>query len=139
MINTKREITMPEEVPFREGIFVEGPDGGALLGCQCRLCGTRFFPKGVLCLNCQGDNLEEIRLSRRGKLYSYATAQMPSAHFKPPYSVGYIDLPEDIRVFAPLRDDNERPFEIGMEMELVIEGLWEEDGKTIMGFRFKPV
>lgn len=125
--------------PVREDLFVETPDGGRLLGSQCRSCGIRFFPKGVLCLNCQEDALEEIRLSRRGKLYSYATAQMPSLHFSPPYSVGYIDLPEDVRIFAPLKEDKEKPFEIDMEMELVIEELWEENGKTIMGYRFKPV
>ena len=130
---------MSENVPIREGIFVESPEGGTLLGCKCKSCETIFFPKGVLCLRCQGEDLEEVSLSRRGKLYSYATAQMPSAHFKPPYSVGYIDLPEHVRVFAPLKEDQAKPFEIGMEMELVIEGLWEENGKTVTGYRFKAV
>ena len=130
---------MPDKIPLREDLFREGPDGGALLGCRCRSCGTSFFPKGVICLKCHEDKLEEISLSKRGKLYSHATALMPAANFKPPYSVGYIDLPEDIRVFAPLVEDKEKPFEIGMEMELVIEGLWEEDGKTVIGYRFKPV
>ena len=51
---------MADKVPVRKGIFVEGPDGGTLLGCRCRSCGTRFFPKGVLCLRCQEDDLEEI-------------------------------------------------------------------------------
>ena len=130
---------MSDGIPVREGVFVEDSDGSALLGCQCVSCGTTFFPKGPICLGCQSDELKEVRLSRQGTLYSHATALMPSAHFKPPYSVGLIDLPEDIRVFAPLKEQKEKPLTIGMEMRLVVEPLWEEDGKQIIGYKFEPV
>jgi uncharacterized OB-fold protein len=33
----------------------------------------------------------------------------------------------------------EKPFEVGMEMEVVIEKLGEVDGKEIIGYVFKPV
>ena len=46
--------------------------------------------------------MEALVLSRRGRLYSYTVGRMDSTHFKAPYSVGLVDLPEGVRVFAPL-------------------------------------
>jgi len=64
---------------------------------------------------------------------------MPSLYFVPPYSVGYVDLPEEVRVFAPLVTSEQTPFAVGMEVELVIERLWEEGDKEVIGYKFKPV
>ncbi len=40
---------------------------------------------------------------------------MPAGHFKPPYAVGYIKMPEGIRIFAPLKMVEEKPFKVGHE------------------------
>ncbi|MBT7712552.1 MAG: OB-fold domain-containing protein, partial [Deltaproteobacteria bacterium] len=45
--------------------------------------------------------MEDIELSQRGVLYSYTIGHMPSSRFKPPYAIGYIDLPEKVRVYTP--------------------------------------
>jgi len=78
-------------------------------------------------------------LSRRGRLYSYTIAHMPSTHFQPPYAIGFVDLPEGVRVFAPLKMTEAKPFKVGMDMEVVIEKLWQEDDKQVIGYKFKPV
>jgi uncharacterized OB-fold protein len=132
-------MIMAVKVPIREGIFREGPEGSVLLATRCKSCGQLFFPKTEGCLACYGEELEEVVLSRRGMLYSYAMGHMPSSHFKPPYAVGYVDMPEGVRIFAPLKIDEERPFKTGMEMEMVIEGLWQEEDKEITGYKFRPV
>jgi len=64
---------------------------------------------------------------------------MPSMHFEPPYAIGYVVLPEGVRIFAPLEIVEGKPFEIDMEMEVVIEKLWQEDDNEIIGYKFKPV
>jgi len=130
---------MTDKVPIREGIFTEGPDGGALLANKCKSCGQIFFPKVQLCLTCSEEDMEEIVLSRRGKLYSYTTAHMPSTHFEPPYAIGYVDLPEGPRVFSPLKIVKDTPFQVGIEMEVVLEPLWQEEDKEVVGYKFKPV
>jgi len=130
---------MAERIPVREGAFTDSPEGGILLASRCKSCGRVFFPKVVFCLDCFSELLEEIRLSRRGKLYSYTTGRMPSTHFQPPYAVGYVDMPEGPRVFAPLKMVETRPFKVGMDMEVVIEKLWQEGDNEIIGYRFKPV
>ena len=132
---------MPERVPVWEGTFIETPHGGTLVGNKCKACGQVFFPKAHVCFNCFNEDLEELLLSRRGKLYSYTIGRMPSTHFEPPYALGYIDIPEGIRIFAPLKvpESEYEQLKIGMEMEVLIEELWEEEDKEIIGYRFKPV
>ena len=94
---------MAERVPIREGTFQEGPDGGVLLANKCKSCGQIFFPKAKLCQACLHEELEEAPLSRKGKLYSYTIAHMPSSFFPPPHAMGYVAFPEGVRVFAPLK------------------------------------
>jgi len=130
---------MAETVPVREGTFVEDADGGRLLGNKCKSCGQFFFPKARFCFTCFNKDMEEAVLSRHGRLYSYTIAHMPSTHFQPPYAIGFVDLPEGVRVFAPLRMTDDKPFKVGMDMEVVIEKLWQEDDKKVIGYKFKPV
>ncbi len=130
---------MAERVPIREGTFREEAEGGVLLANNCASCGQIFFPKAKLCLACLHEELEEAPLSREGKLYSYTIAHMPSSFFAPPHAMGYVDFPEGLRVFAPLKMIDGKPFEVGMDMEVVIEKLWEFEGKELIGYVFKPV
>lgn len=130
---------MANKVPIREGAFTESPNGGILLANKCKACGQIFFPKVVFCLSCLNEDLDEVQLSRRGRLYSYTIGYMPSMHFQPPYAIGYVDLPEGVRIFAPLEIVEGKPFQIDMEMEVLIEKLWQEDDNEIIGYKFKPV
>lgn len=130
---------MAKGVPFWEGIFEEDAVGGRLVGNKCKSCGRIYFPQAPFCFDCMGKIMEEVVLSRRGKLYSYTIGRMASTHFQPPYAVGLIDLPEGVRVFAPLIMTKEETYTIGMEMELVIEELWRKNHNQIIGYKFKPV
>jgi len=131
--------TMVEKIPIREGIYTEGPEGGILLANRCRMCHQIFFPKALFCLSCLTEDMEEVQLSRRGKLYSYTIGHMPSLHFQPPYAIGYVEMPEGVKVFAPLKTTEDKPLKIGMEMEVVIEKLWEENNNEVIGYTFKAV
>jgi len=129
---------MAEVVPLREGLF-ENVEGGRLLGSRCKSCGKIYFPKAQFCFNCFNNDMEEVGLSRRGKLYAYTIGRMASTHFQPPYAIGLVDLPEGVRVFAPLKTTEGKSYRIGMDMEVVIEELWQEDDRQIIGYKFKPV
>ena len=130
---------MANVVPFWEGTFKEDARGGRLVGNKCKSCGKIYFPKAQFCFDCFDKGMEEVGLSRRGKLYSYTIGRMASTHFRPPYAVGLIDLPEGVRVFAPLIMTEDETYTIGMEMELVIEELWRENHNEIIGYKFKPM
>jgi hypothetical protein len=83
--------------------------------------------------------METIKLGRRGKLYSFTTSHMPSAHFQPPYTVGWIDLAEGIRILSPIEKTEGQELQIGMEMELVIDKLWQEGNRRAVGYKYRPL
>ncbi len=72
--------TMANTVPISEGAFVLDAEGGLLLANKCKSCGQVFFPKAVFCLTCLNEDMQELKLSRKGKLYSYTIGHMPSTH-----------------------------------------------------------
>jgi uncharacterized OB-fold protein len=129
---------MKTRVPFREGLFEETSGKGSLIGARCLQCGQIIFPRRETCLNCLGQDLEPVHLSRKGKLYSYTIVHMPSEHFKPPYAIGWIELPEGIRIFSQIRDWQEQHLKTGMDMELHFEKLWDEEDKEVIGYVFRP-
>lgn len=129
---------MNETIPVREDLF-DDTDGGRLHANRCKACGRVYFPKAPFCFDCLARELDEVILSRRGKLYSYAIGRMASTHLQPPYVVGLVDLPEGVRVFAPLELKDDRTYRIGMDMEVYIDDLWQEDERRVIGYKFRPV
>jgi len=129
---------MADQIPVREGLFSE-EGGGKLLANRCKACGRIYFPKAPFCFDCLEKEMEDLTLSRRGKLYSYTIGRMPSGHFQPPYAIGLVDLPEGIRVFAPLTTTEDETLKVGTEMEVSIEELWQEGDQRVMGYKFRPV
>ena len=130
---------MEKVVPFWEGAFMQDNEGGRLLGNKCSACGRIYFPKVQFCFDCLAKDLEDVVLSRRGKLYSYTIGRMASTHFKPPYALGLIDLPEGIRVLSPLKLSEDESFRIGMEMEIYFDELWKEEDHQVIGYKFRAV
>lgn len=129
---------METMVPFKEGLIEEISGKWILVGCRCRQCGQIIYPCREVCLNCMSRDMEKLNLSRQGKLYSFTIVHMPSEHFKPPYAIGWIELPEGIRIFSQIRGWQEPSLEIGMEMELAVEKLWDDAEKEVMGYIFRP-
>ncbi len=125
------------KIPIREKMFTERIDG-TLLGLRCRACSRVLAPLTTTCCHCRGEDLEEIALSGRGKLYSYTVVHQPHPKFGAPYSVGLIELSDGPRIFAPLKAKQGEQLRVGMEMELVIEKLWDENEDEIIGPKFQP-
>jgi uncharacterized OB-fold protein len=129
---------METRVHFKEGLFEDISGKWALVGGRCKQCEKIIYPHRDVCLNCLSQDVEKLTLSRKGTLYSFTIVHMPSEHFEPPYAIGWIELPEGIRVFSPIRYRQGHPLEIGMEMELAIEKLWDEGEKGVTGYVFRP-
>ncbi|MDO8691521.1 MAG: Zn-ribbon domain-containing OB-fold protein [Dehalococcoidia bacterium] len=119
--------------------FIETPHGKALAGSRCPQCGRVYFPRKKVCVQCfQTGQMEDTALSRRGKLYTFTVAEAGPPGFSVPYAFGYVDLPEGIRVFSPLGGDL-AALEIGMDVEMSMGRIREENGVDIIGCVFKPV
>ena len=130
---------MSEQIPLRKGMFKNGPNSTILLANKCTSCGQIYFPKAQICVNCSHNNLEELELGGKGKIFSYTVVHMPSSHFNPPYAAGYIDLQEGLRLFDPLDMNKDKPFKIGMDVKVKVNALWEEEGNEIIGYKFFPI
>lgn len=102
---------------FRAGVMQKGPDGLRLLGSYCPSCERIHFPRTKICLVCLAANVEHRELSQEGELECFTTVHMPAANIDPPYMVGYVRLPEGLRIFAPIRA-NGRDLRVGMRMRL---------------------
>ncbi|ASO21693.1 pimeloyl-ACP methyl ester carboxylesterase/uncharacterized OB-fold protein [Actinoalloteichus hoggarensis] len=108
----------PEQPP---GVAPVSPADRALVGNRCTDCGRRFFPGRRLCFGCGGLALEEVLLPREGTLYSYTRVHVSSA--PPPYTLGYVDLAEDVRVLARIEGPPDR-----LRSELPVRLCVTEDG-----------
>jgi len=57
-----------------------------------------------------------------------------------PYGIGLVELPEGIRVLGMLTGGDIEDIRIGMDVELVVEKLYEnEQGDEVITYKFKPV
>jgi len=126
------------KIPIREGLFTEGIEG-SLVGFRCKSCHHVLPPLTIVCYYCSGLDLEKLPLSRVGKLYSYSIVHQPHKHFDVPYFIGYVDLPEGIRIFSPLKQKEGKAFQVGMDMQLVVEKLWDQNGDEVIGPKFQPL
>lgn len=134
-----------EGIPFKEGLFtwpLAPGEQAFLLGNKCKSCGKIYFPKAALCPECLKENgLEELKLTTRGKLYTYTIVRVPSPGFKVPYAFGYVDLPEGVRVCSQISaaEPLEGNLQLGMDMELFIGQVRQDANQPIIGYLFRPV
>jgi uncharacterized OB-fold protein len=125
------------KIPIREGLFSGGVSGD-LMGVKCNGCKRILPPLSSICYYCYGTDLKNVKLSHHGKLYSYTDIYQPHKHFEVPYSVGYIDLPEGVRIFTPLKRKQGELFYVGMPMKLLVETLWGDKDSEVVGPKFEP-
>jgi uncharacterized OB-fold protein len=140
-------MTQPakKQVPIKEGLFEWAEDGPRLIGSRCRECGEVTFPANPFCPQCCRETTENIRLSRRGVLYSFTIQRFkpPPPYRGPeaftPYGVGMVELPEGLRVTSVLEESDPERLRVGMKMELVIARFFADDeGHEVLGYKFRP-
>jgi uncharacterized OB-fold protein len=103
-----------------EAILKPGSDGVLhLQGSRCPQCDDIRYPSQVRCPH-DLTLMEPVDLSDEGRLYAAVRVDLAPQGFEQPYWVGYIDLPDGVRVFAPLRCDVELPPSDGDAVGLVI-------------------
>jgi uncharacterized OB-fold protein len=138
-----QEKTVKRIIPIREGLF-RIPAGSAekacLFGSRCKTCGQLSFPPRKVCSECFSEEMEIIPLSTNGKLYSYTIVEYPAPGFWGPYAIGYVDLPEGVRVFSILADWDRKSLRVGMNVELTLGNFKEDkEGNEIVTYKFRPV
>lgn len=131
------------QISINEKLFKLPPPGKEpyLAGVKCRRCGELFFPKRTRCTNCFAEEMEEVVLSKKGKIYTYTIVHnaTPGYNGPVPYAVGAVELPEGIVILSPLTQCNLDKLKIGMDVELVLEKLYEDENRNeVMSYKFRP-
>lgn len=131
----------PEMTFFHPDLFEVLEDGSLpyLKGYRCRKCNQLDFPKLQLCPKCWGEEFEVVPLSRQGVVYSATDIYVAQEGMIPPYVFGYIDLPENIRIFAQFEAEV-GTIACGDDVE-VVEGVirLNRDGVPIRSYKFKKI
>lgn len=130
-------------MPVVDGWFTGDGDGFRLLGTRCTSCGSVFFPReDSHCRNpgCAGGALEEVPLSRGGRIWSYTDSR-----YRPPSPyVTNPELPWEPYALIAVELESERivvlgqaapgvtvaDLTVGMEVE-VVPGVLHEDTETV--------
>ena len=138
-----------KQIPAVPGFFTMPPEEPHLIGSKCNSCGDYFFPRVDACRNpyCSKTKpVEDVLLSRRGKLHSFTINHYPPPIFHlpdpfVPYANGSIELPEGIRITTMIGTGfDQDSLKIGMEMEMIVDTLYvDKDGNDVISWRFIPV
>jgi uncharacterized OB-fold protein len=132
-----------KQIPCRDGLWstrISPDEKPQLIGSKCPHCGEVFFPVNPVCVNCQNQTMNDIKISRRGKIWSFTTVMLPPPQWYKgpvPFHLGYVELPEGVRVWTRLLGAEAGGLKIGQEVELDIDVMQEDaEGNEILGYCF---
>lgn len=108
-----------------------------MVGTECERCHHKTFPPAEVCSNCLSGELTPVRLSREGVLYSYTVVHVAPQDWRTPYVIGYVDLPEGVRVFANVAGGPEE-LRVDAKVRLEAETIDGRDGGSPVVYRFVP-
>lgn len=131
------------------GLLTWPAEPAHLLGSRCEACDTVTFPVQDGCPRCGRSGMAEIELSRRGTLWTWTSQEfLPKAPYAGTetaedfagYLVGYVELPEGVRVITRLAGLSREDVRIGMDLELVVSPFGvDDDGTEVLAYAFGPV
>lgn len=133
MFKIDKPLPMPteESAPFWEGTRV-----GELRAQRCGDCGHLRWPPAVICPICLSGRHEWVRLSGRGRVFSWIVvhkSQHP-AFWGDPFNVAIVELDEGPRLHTNLVDVDPAAIRIGLPVEVVFDPQNDEISLP----RFKP-
>ncbi|MDT5149488.1 MAG: uncharacterized protein QOI01_1221 [Mycobacterium sp.] len=131
----------PAQLPAIDGWFDTDDAGVAhLIAGKCTQCSTYVFPpRANNCPNpaCDGDTLDQVPLSRRGKVWSYTENRYPPPSPYPaadpfqPFAIAAVELADEglIILGKVVEGTLAADLKVGLEMELTTMPLYtDEDG-----------
>jgi hypothetical protein len=119
--------------------YWEAANKGELRMQKCGECGHVRFPPSLLCARCLSDKARWVKLSGRGKVYSWIVihqSQHPAFNADTPYNVAIIELEEGPRLHSNIVGCANEDIHIGMPVEVVFERV--SDDTAMPKFRPTP-
>ena len=105
---------------------------------KCKACSQfHYFPR-PFCPHCFSWDLEWVRCSGKGKLYSYVINHRPAPGFEEeaPYVIAVVELDEGPRMLSNLIDIEPTPETVQVDMP--VEILFQDVNEEMTMFKFRP-
>jgi uncharacterized OB-fold protein len=114
-----------------------------LLGSECKRCKEKFFPVRTVCPNCRRrGQIEEVRFSGEGEIYSYTVIHVPSRGFEflKPYVMALVKLTEGPVLTSQIVDCDPEEVDIGQKVTLTFRRISVDGSSGIIryGYKFRP-
>jgi uncharacterized OB-fold protein len=114
-----------------------------LWGSKCKSCGAAFAGARMACSKCTSQDLEEIRLSNEGEVYSFTVIYQSFPGIPAPFVAATVDLPEGVSVRATvwgLDPNNPDPKDwLGKKVEMYTEKVYsDKQGNDVIAYKFRP-
>jgi uncharacterized OB-fold protein len=116
--------------------FWDGTAAGELRLQRCRGCTRTYFPPQPFCPACGDDDVEVVRASGRGSLYSYVVSYRAAPGFRAPYVIAVVELAEGPRLLTNLVGVEPDP-EL-LPLDLPVEVVYDTVGDVTLPM-FRPV
>jgi uncharacterized OB-fold protein len=117
--------------------YWDGAKVGELRLQTCQSCNHTYFPPRPFCPECGSRDVQVIKASGKGRLFSYVINHLPTPGFQPPFAIAVVELDEGPRLMSNIVDCPQTPeaLQIDMPLEVTFEPLTDE----ITLPQFKPV
>ena len=133
MADDKRVIPTP--TPETQHYW-DGAKAGELRLQRCKACAHTYFPPRNHCPDCGARDVEVIRASGRGRLFSYIINHLPSPGFEPPFAIAVVELEEGPRLMSNIVGCAQTPE--ALELDMALEVTFERLSDDITLPQFKP-
>lgn len=117
-VHTEVPVSAPIADLETDGLLGTFPEGPRLVGTQCDRCGRTMIGTRVVCSSCVSREVSRVALPMTGVLYSFTRLHVGGDGVR---VIGYVDLDDDVRTLADLREDS-APLEPDARVELGVEG-----------------
>jgi hypothetical protein len=102
---------------------------------KCLKCGKTYSPPGYMCPHCMNIGSEWVKLSGKGKVYSFVIVRRQyHPMLPPPYVVAIIELEEGIRMLSNVVEC--KPEDVKIDMPVTV--VWDDASPEISMPKFKP-
>lgn len=129
---------IPMGVPPGGAAFVRGNlEMLSLEGARCRQCGAVSTPPSIHphCIGCGGDQLDVVRLARRGTVQTFVVNQTMPPPFQAPLPLLVVDLEDGARLMVQGLPADAAALAVGDEVVLSLRRYALERGIPVYGYK----
>jgi len=119
----------------------EVPTRFRLEASRCKSCGKTLYPARTICPGCRGTELDETKLSRKGKVVTSTVIHVPPTDFlmEAPFAMALVETPEGARLMMQVVDCKPQDVQPGMDVRFEFRLIRKEGKSGILCYGFKAI